>query len=44
MKYLTGGMWWLAFFPGITLVLIVILFDKLGENLKTLLDPYSAHE
>ncbi|MFY9279023.1 MAG: ABC transporter permease [Caldicoprobacterales bacterium] len=44
MKYLTGGMWWLAFFPGITLVLIVILFDKLGENLKMLLDPYSAHE
>lgn len=44
MKYLTGGMWWLAFFPGITLVLIVIIFDKLGENLKMLLDPYSAHE
>lgn len=44
MKYLTGGMWWLAFFPGVTLVLIVILFDKLGDNLKTLLDPYSAHE
>ncbi len=44
MKYLIGGMWWLAFFPGITLVLIVILFDKLGENLKMLLDPYSAHE
>lgn len=44
MKYLTGGMWWLAFFPGITLVLVVILFDKLGENLKMLLDPYSAQE
>lgn len=44
MKYLTGGMWWLAFFPGAMLVLIVFLFDKLGDNLKTLLDPYSAHE
>lgn len=44
MKYLTGGMWWLAFFPGAALVLIVLLFDKLGDNLKTLFDPYSAHE
>ena len=44
MKYLMGGMWWLAFFPGITLVLIVVMFDKLGENLKILFDPYSAHE
>lgn len=44
MRYLTGGMWWLAFFPGLTLVGVVILFDKLGENLKLLFDPYSAHE
>lgn len=44
MKYLTGGLWWPAVFPGITLVTIVILFDKLGDNLKTLFDPYSAHE
>lgn len=44
MKYLTGGMWWLAFFPGAALVLVVMLFDKLGDNLKTLFDPYSAQE
>lgn len=44
MKYLTGGMWWLAFFPGVALVSIVVLFDKLGEYLKALMDPYSAHE
>lgn len=44
MRYLTGGMWWLAVFPGIALVLIVILFDKLGDNLKMLLDPYSTQE
>lgn len=44
MKYLTSGMWWLAFFPGAALVLVVMLFDKLGDNLKTLFDPYSAHE
>lgn len=44
MRYLTGGMWWLAFFPGLTLVAVVVLFDKLGENLQRLFDPYSAHE
>ena len=44
MKYLSSGMWWLAVFPGLTLVCIVVLFDKLGDNLKTLLDPYSAQE
>lgn len=44
MKYLSGGMWWLVFFPGLMLAAIVILFDKLGESLKTLMDPYSAHQ
>lgn len=44
MKYLTGGMWWLAVFPGAALVGLVLLFDKLGENLKLLLAPTSAHE
>ena len=44
MKYLSAGMWWLAFFPGLTLVIIVFLFDRLGENLKALMDPYSAQE
>ena len=44
MKYLSTGMWWLAFFPGLMLVIIVLLFDRLGENLKKIIDPYSAHE
>lgn len=44
MKYISTGMWWLAFFPGLMLVIIVLLFDRLGENLKTIIDPYSAHE
>ncbi len=44
MKYLSSGMWWLAFFPGLTLVLIVFLFDRLGDNLKALMDPYTAQE
>lgn len=42
MRHLTSGMWWLAVFPGVALVLIVIAFDNLGDRLKKLLDPYSA--
>lgn len=44
MKYLSTGMWWLAFFPGLMLVMIVLLFDKLGETMKKIIDPYSSHE
>ena len=44
MKYLSTGMWWLAFFPGLLVVIIVLLFDKLGENMKKIIDPYSSHE
>lgn len=42
MRYLSSGMWWMAVFPGLLLVLIVLLIDRLGENLRTVLDPYSA--
>lgn len=44
MRYLSTGMWWLAFFPGLMLVILVLLFDRLGENLKKIMDPYSANE
>lgn len=44
MKYLSSGFWWLAVYPGITLVVIVLLFDKLGNYFKLMLDPYSANE
>ncbi len=44
MKYLSAGLWWPAVFPGLTLVLIVLLIDKLGDNLRMILDPYSAQE
>ena len=39
MKYLSAGMWWLAFFPGLMLVIIVLLFDRLGENVKKIVGP-----
>ena len=42
MKHLATGMWWLAFFPGLALLLIVWLFDLVGDYLRTIIDPYSS--
>ena len=44
MKYLATGMWWLAFFPGLALLLATQLFDVVGEYLKTLVDPYGSRD
>ena len=44
MKYLSQGMWWLAVFPGLVLVAIVRAFDVIGENLRLMIDPYSAQD
>ena len=44
MQYLIMGKWWLALFPGIMLVLTVVLFDLGGTSLRRILDPNSVHE
>ena len=44
MKYLSAGYWWPAVFPGLTLLLIVLLVDKVGDSLRMVIDPYSAQE
>lgn len=44
MQYLTTGMWWLAVMPGLCLLLIVVLFEAIGNNLRLLIDPFSAQE
>lgn len=44
MRYLSAGMWWTAVLPGLTLVAIVLLVDKLGDQVRALLDPGSAQE
>ena len=44
MRYLSAGMWWSALLPGLTLVLIVLRVDKLGDALDRVLDPSSAQE
>ncbi len=44
MSYLTMGAWWLAFFPGAALLIVVLLFDILGEQIEKLLDPTKAQK
>lgn len=44
MRYLSTGMWWGAVFPGLTLITVVLLFDRLGNYLLLILDPVSAQE
>jgi peptide/nickel transport system permease protein len=43
MKHLATGMWWLALFPGLALLMVVLLFNALGSNVRLLTDPRSAH-
>ena len=43
MKYLTSGQWWLAFFPGLSLVLISMAVARAGADLQKLLDPATAN-
>ncbi|MBO7209432.1 MAG: ABC transporter permease [Methanobrevibacter sp.] len=43
MSYLAMGAWWLAFFPGLALLIVVLLFDIIGDNLKRLLEPGEAN-
>jgi peptide/nickel transport system permease protein len=44
LKHIAQGMWWLVFFPGAFLVAVVLLFDKLGSQVRLLLDPSRAQE
>lgn len=44
MNYITTGKWWMAVFPGMMLLIVVILFDVIGENLKKIWNPGSGNE
>ena len=43
MKYLTSGKWWLAFFPGLSLVLVAMMVDNMGKKIGKLIDPKTAY-
>lgn len=44
MAYLATGRWWLALFPGLSLVGVVMLFALVGEQMRLLLSPASSQE
>ena len=44
MKYLATGAWWLALFPGLMMVAIVLLAFTLGDDIKKLTDPHTVQE
>lgn len=44
MRYLITGQWWLGFFPGLLLVLVVLAFDRIGNIAGAMLHASSVHE
>jgi len=38
-NYLMSGEWWITLFPGLTLVLLVLSFNLLGDWLRDALNP-----
>lgn len=42
MTYLSMGRWWLALFPGLLLVLVVVMFHVIGNAAGSVLDPGQA--
>ena len=44
MNHIATGKWWLAVFPGLMLLIAVVLFDVIGENMKKLWNPGSGNE
>lgn len=42
MRYLSTGAWWLAFFPGLSLLCMVGMFDLLGRSVGKLTDPFGG--
>lgn len=44
MRHLSTGYWWLAVMPGAALLVLVKIFDILGNNVGGLIDPKTSHE
>lgn len=44
MQYLSAGMWWSALLPGLLLVALVLILDRMGAQLRLLTDPAHAWE
>lgn len=44
MRYLSTGIWWLAFFPGLSLLVMVSVFDLIGRSLQRLVHPFYGQQ
>lgn len=44
MRHLSTGRWWLAVFPGLSLLIMVKAFDVLGESVRALTEPKTSQE
>ncbi|EPH03827.1 hypothetical protein HMPREF1531_01253 [Propionibacterium sp. oral taxon 192 str. F0372] len=44
MRYLSSGYWWLAVFPGLLLLGLVLTIDRCGNSLSTLISPSTAQK
>lgn len=44
MKYLNSGRWWLAFFPGVSLVIVSLMVDNVGKQVSKLINPKTAYK
>ncbi|MGL6108076.1 ABC transporter permease [Romboutsia sp.] len=44
MKYLSSGRWWLAFFPGVSLVMVSLMVDNIGKQISRLINPKMANK
>ena len=38
-QFIVSGEWWLALFPGLTLMLAVLTFNLMGDGLRDIVDP-----
>jgi peptide/nickel transport system permease protein len=37
--FMVSGEWWIAFFPGLALMVAVFCFNLLGDGLRDIVDP-----
>lgn len=42
MKHIVAGRWWLALFPGLALLIMVLCFDVLANGIRRLISPREA--
>lgn len=44
MSYLTAGYWWLGVLPGLSLLVMVLTFERVASGVRLILDPRRAQE